>query len=125
MTKPSDFILNSDYLSLAQTGSTEFTAYFAQATLPAGQPYTQYQDFSAKGDAGGIDMYLVSLNGSDYAIGPEYVSSVVNPFLSVIAFRISPTKIRVQLHGYSSSGYNMPMQTVKLKVSSFKAPNVL
>lgn len=126
MTKPSDFIMNSDYLSLAQTSSDELTAYFPQATIQGGQPYTTYQDFQVKATPGAIDMFLVSLNGTDYVVGPEYVISDSTAFLNVVAFRNTPSTIRVQLHGYTSysGGYVMPTQTIKLKISSFKPPNV-
>lgn len=126
MTKPSDFIMNSDYLSLAQTSSDELTAYFPQATVQAGQPYTTYQDFQVKATTGAVDMFLVSINGSNYAIGPEYALSSTAPFLSIIAFRNTPSTIRVQVHAFTSQsgGYVMPTLTVKLKISSFKPPNV-
>lgn len=136
MTKPSDFILNSDYLSLAQTGSKEITAYFPAETFPAGYQYTRTQDFTVEPSKGAIDMFLISLNGADYVLGASLIDSLIGTDwqgqshdynLEFLVIRTNPTTIQVQLHEYNTSpnGYSMPTQTVKVKVSSFKAPNVL
>ena len=126
MTKPSNFILNSDYLALAQTDTEELTAYFLQETFPAGQSYTRTQDFTVPESQGAIDMFLISLNGADYVLGASLTVSVMQPYLEFIVLRTSPTNIQIQLHEYTSQtgGYDMPMQTVKVKVASFKPPNL-
>ena len=126
MTKPNNFIMNSDYLSLAQTGSAEFTAYFPSETFQAGTPYTRTQDFTVQSQRGAVDMFLISLNGGDYNLGAKYEISRNSPFLNILIYRTNPSTIRVQLHEFTSQtgGYTMPMQTVKFKVSSFKPPNV-
>lgn len=125
MTKASDFIMNTDFLALAQTGTAEFTAYFPSGTFTPGQPYEQTQDFSLKATNGAIDRILISRNGGAYTVGNSLTIST-NPALSIFVFRPNASTLRIRLYGYtaSSSGYTMPAQTIKVKVSSFKPPNV-
>lgn len=126
MTKPSDFTMNSDYVSLAQTASTELTAYFPAEHFNAGQQITRTRDFTVSPSQGSVDMFLISLNGDDYTLGAKLVSSVMNPLLQFRVYRVNQNTIRVNLHEYNntSGGFDMPMQTVKIKVSSFKPPNI-
>ena len=126
MTKPSNFILNSDYLALAQTGTTEFTAYFSAENFSAGQTHIRTRDFTVQSSQGSIDMVLISLNGGDYILGSRLTESTMQPTMSFFVRRTSPTNIQVQLRLYTSrtGGYSMPLQTVKVKVSSFKPPNI-
>ena len=123
MTKPSDFILNTDYLALAQTNTAEFTAVFAAETFPSGQANDRSQDFTVPASKGTIDRVLISINGGDYTVGSRLVLSTI-PALSIYVYRPNATTIRVRLHEFGSSSYSMPMQTVKVKVSSFKSPNI-
>lgn len=126
MTKPSEFILNSDYLALAQTGTTEFTAYFSAETFSAGSTHIRTRDFAVASSQGSIDTTLISLNGGDYILGSHLTDNAMQPTMSFFVRRTSPTNIQVQLRVYTSysGGYDMPAQTVKVKVSSFKPPNV-
>lgn len=126
MTKPSEFILNSDYLALAQTGATELTAYFSAENFSAGATHVRTRDFTVASSQGSIDMTLISLNGGDYVLGSRLTNSTMQPTMSFFVRRTSPTNIQVQLRVYTSStgGYSMPLQTVKVKVASFKPPNV-
>lgn len=127
MTKPNDFILNSDYLALAQTNNaTEFTAIFAAETFPAGYAYDRTQDFKAPSSPGAIDMYLTSLNGGEYNLGNYIVISSGSPTLSIYISRVTSNVIRVRLHEFTNQtgGYSMPMQTLKIKVTSFEPPDV-
>ena len=127
MTKPSDFILNSDYLALAQTGSAEGMAVFAAETFPAGTAYTRTADFTVPATPGAIDMFLVSRNGDDYTIGSSRTISMNSPNLWISIYRLNATTIRVMLREFTNTtgGYSMPTQTIRVKVSSFKPPNVL
>ena len=123
MTKASDFIMNTDFLALAQTGTAEFTAYFPSATFTPGQPYEQSQDFSLETTNGAIDRILISRNGGAYTVGNSLNIST-NSALSIFVFRPNSSTLRVRLYGYSSSEYTMPAQTIKVKISSFRPPNV-
>lgn len=131
MTKPNDFILNSDYLALAQTSKTEFTAYFPAASFTPGYAYNTHQDFTVPSSPGAIDMCLVSLNGGEYKSASNIdLSNLYGSqplyFLAIQVYRVGATTMRVSLHGFTNYtyGYNMPLQTVKVKVASFKPPNV-
>lgn len=132
MTKPSDFILNSDYLALSQTDSQELTAIFAPEHFDGGYQNTRTRDFTVNPSQGAIDMFLISLNGADYVLGASLLERQYGQgdppyyYLEFLVMRTSPTNIQVQLHEacYYPGGFDMPMQTVKVKVSSFKPPNI-
>ena len=126
MTKPSDFTLNSDYLSLTQTGSVEGTVIFAAEHFDSGTMYTRTQDFKVPSQPGAVDMFLLSRNGSDYTLGSQIIVSMNAPNFWIITYRLNADTIRVMLRVFLSQigGYDMPMQTIKVKVSSFKPPNV-
>lgn len=126
MTKPNDFILNSDYLALAQTNKSEFTAIFPAESFQPGYPYDRTQDFTVPYSPGAIDLCMVSINGGDYVVGSSITLSMNYPILIVTIMRVDSKTMRVNLHEFNSrtGGYDMPMQTVKVKVASFKPPNV-
>ena len=126
MTKPKDFIFNSDYLALAQTDKNEFTAIFPAESFPGGYTYDRTQDFTVPYTPGAIDMFLLSLNGGDYTLGNAITIESHIYELYIFASRIDARTIRVRLHEFNSqtSGYNMPMQTVKVKLTSFAPPNL-
>lgn len=131
MTKPNDFILNSDYLALAQTNKTKFTAYFPAASFTPGYPYEAHQDFTVPPSEGAIDMCLTSYNDGPYKLASVIDASKLQGsqplyFLTISIYRINAKTMRVNLHGFTNYtyGYNMPAQTIKVKVSSFNPPNV-
>lgn len=125
MTKPSDFILNSDYLALTQTSKSEFTAFFPSETFPGGYMYNRTQDFTVPYLAGAIDTFLLSLNGSKYMIGACLLVDANSPSIEFSVYRVNPNTIRVRLHEFNSdhNGYTMPDQTLKVKVNSFIPPD--
>ena len=133
MTKPNDFILNSDYLSLAQTYSTELTAVFPAETFQPGSTEVRTVDFTVPKSQGAIDMFLISLNGADYELGASLLDHQISPqqgppyyYLEFLVVRTSPTNIQIQMHEFNQStgGVSLPTYNVKVKVSSFRPPNV-
>lgn len=132
MTKPSNFTMNSDYVSLAQTDSDEFTAFFAPEHFDSGYQNTRTRDFTVKTSKGAIDMFMISLNGADYVLGADLLAHQIGQgdppyyYLDFLVLRTGPSTIQVQLHEacYYTGGFDMPMQTVKVKVASFKPPNL-
>ena len=126
MTKPSNFIANSDYLSLAQKSTTEFTVVFPQEHFPGGYSYDRTQDITVPSINGAIDEIMISHNGSDYYLGNYLVIESNSPSLSFYVYRPAPDKLRVRLHTYNSAigGYDMPTQTIKVRASSYLPPNV-
>lgn len=126
MTKPSDFTLNSDYLSLTQTGSEEGMVVFAAEHFDPGTMYTRTQDFKVSSQPGAVDMFLLSRNGGEYTLGSQIIVSLNTPNFWIITYRLNANTIRVMLRVFLSQtgGFDMPMQTIRVKVSSFKPPNV-
>ena len=126
MTKPSQFIANSDYLSLAQKSTTEFTVVFPQETLPEGQTSIRTHDITVSSVTGAVDEIMISRNNSDYYLGNLLVVNANSPSLSFYVYRSSPDTLQVRLCSYNSTagGYAMPTQTIKVRVSSYLPPNV-
>lgn len=126
MTKPSSFILNSDYLALAQSGRSEFTASFPAQTHQGGYAYDTDRDFQVASIPGAIDRVLISRNGGDYVLGSYLVvDDPSGAFVTIKVFRPNSSTVRVRLHVYSSqTTYTVPAQTVKVKISSFQPPNI-
>ena len=125
MTKPSNFIMNSDYLSLAQKNTTETTIVFAQEHFEPGS-YDRTQDITVPAIAGAIDEIMISRNGGDYKLGNSLVVTPNSPSLGFTIYRPNPSTLRIVLHTFNSQsgGYSMPTQTLKIRVSSFLPPNV-
>lgn len=126
MTKPSDFVFNTDYLPIAQDGqSKSYTAYFTSETFQAGQTYDRYVDFTTTPVKGAIDRIMISHNGSNYTVGNNLTVDVSPTALSFSVYRTSPSNIRVRMHVfYQNAAYTQPSQTIAIKVSSFQPPNV-
>ena len=120
--------MNSDYLALTQKNNSEFTAVFAPETFAGPtQIYNRYAEFTVPAIKGAIDEIMVSRNGQPYKLGASLWTGTVNPAsIGLIINRINPTTIQVHLRVvvYNVSSYSMPMQTVKIKVSSFFPPNI-
>ena len=117
--------MNTDYLALAQTAKREINAFFTTETFSAGQQHNRTQDFTVPRKQGAIDRILISRNGGNYIVGDKLIVSTSPVAMYINVFRTSPTTIRVRLHVYSAqSDYNMPTQTLNIKVDSFQPPNV-
>lgn len=125
MTKPNDFILNTDYLALAQVSTSEFTAVFPAETFAGGQANDRTRDFTLRATAGAIDRIMISHNGGAYTLGNSLTISIM-PTVIIYVYRPDASTLRIRLHEYTSSsgGYSMPTQTIQVKVSSFRPPNV-
>lgn len=126
MTKPSNFIANSDYLSLAQKSTTEFTVVFPQEHFNPGSSYDRNQDINIPSIKGAIDEIMISVNGSEYYLGNYININSNSPSLDFYVYRPSPDVLRVRLHTHNvdSGGYDMPTQTLKIRASSYLPPNV-
>ena len=125
--KPSDFILNSDYLSIAQVSSNTFTLAIGAGSL-TGNNYTERNiDFKIRAQKGACDRILISKDGGRYYIGSY---RQLNPNTDIYGFiqlaRTSADNLRakVVLENYSTSTESYPTMTFSIKVSSFRPPNV-
>lgn len=71
MTKPSDFILNSDYLTIAQASTTKpYTVYFPPQTFPhSGQIIDSFhidREIPSVAVPGAVDRVAIEYNGTRY-----------------------------------------------------------
>lgn len=127
MMRPSDFILNSDYLSIAQVSSKTYSVTMAGGTLVATGYTEQNFDFAAKAQVGASDRAMISKDGGRYYLGSY---RQLNPAGTIYGFirvyRTSATNIRAQvvLENLSGSSASYPAMTFSIKVSSFAPPNV-
>ena len=138
MTKPSDFIFNSDYLALAETSRRSLFV-----SIPP-MDYTQYQgwdfpisytvDLDCPAVTGAIDQFQLGYNGTtfygDQIIYNAYeISSGVwsnNWVLSVVRKNANQIEVMVYFFPQSEvSGTKTPQITLNIAVCSFKPPNIL
>ena len=133
MTKPSSFILNSDYLALAQVDNQTYTVNVAGGTLAQNGYTEQNFDFTTSSQSGAIDRIVIKNGSNEYLLGaymrlePSWNTSYtdnVAGFLQV--FRTSSTNIRAQfmLQNFSSGSASYPAMTFTIKVSRFLPPNL-
>lgn len=128
MTKPNLFIINSDYLSIAQTSRHTYTYIVPAGTIPAGGQTTQSTDFSIPEQKGAIDHVMVKLDNGNYTLGQRFtVDFNANSGATLSAYRTSPNTLHAEVVVSNLAGaspVNYPMMTFTIKVSSFKPPNI-
>ena len=123
--KPNDFILNTDYLSLAQTDKRTLSVFFAPETFSGGTAHNRTQDYTIPRTQGAIDRILISHNGGSFKVGDRLVISTAPNLAYINVYRTNPSTIRVRRHVYTSqSSYSLPTQNIQIKLASFKPPNV-
>lgn len=126
---PDDFIMSSDYLSIAQVGSNTYNVSVNGGTLEGNNGYTeQVFNFTTKAQQGSVDRILISKDGDPYELASRLQ---LNPNGQIFGFlqvyRTSKTNLRAQLvlENYGPSSETYPAMAFKIKISSFKSPNVL
>lgn len=135
MTKPSDFILNTDYLSIAQVGRNTYTF-----TMPGGSlaPWAFVErdfDFTTDTQNGMIDNILIKKDSDPYLnctyerLQPTTTSDgIIVGEISV--YRPSSTQIRARIIlenqslTYPEVTLSYPSMTFTIKVASFLPPNI-
>lgn len=125
--KPSNFILNTDYLSIAQISSGNHTVTVPAGTLAAGASTEQNSNFSVTAQAGAVDRVLISKDGGRYYVGSyRQINPAGTIYGFVNVFRTSTNNIRVQvvLENQSGSSATYPAMVFGIKMSSFAPPNV-
>lgn len=131
--RPSDFILNSDYLSIAQVSSNKYDITVGAGSLTVNNSSTQNFDFNTSAQTGIIDRVSISKDGGSFRIGsnmtfyPTWQSDLSNNVRGdLFVYRIDKTHIRVQiiLQNYGTGTSTYPSMTFSIKVSSFRPPNV-
>lgn len=134
--KPSDFIMNSDYLSIAQIASNTYSVNIPAGSIVADGYMEQNFDFTTREQVGTIDNVLIKKDNDTFIHGdymwvqPTTTSSgIVAGFVRV--FRPSSTQIRIQIvlenYSYVYPGVTLtyPAMQFMVRVSSFKVPNIL
>ena len=135
MVKPSDFILNTDYLSIAQVGRNTYTCTMPGGTLAAWAFAERNFDFTTTAQNGAIDNILIKKDNDPY-LNCSYMrlqpttdtDGIIVGQISV--FRTSSTNLRVQVilenQSYIIPGPTLsyPSMTFTIKVASFLPPNV-
>lgn len=131
--KPSDFILNSDYLTLANVENRTYTATIAGAVIPTSGSYTLSYTFPCKAVGQTITRaymhHSVWNNSSIWGVGRSGSTSWRNSSNEAIQetyLVTTPTdstiKLTVALSG--DAGAIVPSHTITIKVFRFKVPNV-
>lgn len=146
MTKPSNFILNTDYLALSQTNTGgPFTLTFPQAAYPVVSGYaselTRTRDFTYKSTAGALDEFQIEYGGKTYAC--HYLQQEPNEEARTIGgifvlyrseswyfwlHRKDANTITATLtnmpNNLATTSYAIPAMTFKVSVVSFRPPNL-
>ena len=125
--KPSDFILNSDYLSIAQVDSRTL-----EFTIPSGSvavnSYTiQNLDFTVPVINGAINRILISKDGSNYCVGSLlnfWPSEYVRGDIYISRQSSNTIRVTVSYQNYGQSTQTYPSATFSIKITSFTSPNV-
>ena len=127
--KPNDFSMNTDYLSITQTGKYTFTVVVPGGTVPAGGQTIQYYDFVIPAQKGAIDQMMIKRDNGNYNLG-HMLSIYENgtPIGSIWAERTVSSNMQAEVsidNFFSSSALTYPTMTFTIKVASFKPPNVV
>lgn len=143
MMRPNDFIKNTDYLALAQTGcSNEFVANFPAKAYPS-QNYEfwdadDWQDFNFQSVRGAIDQFRLKVGDNEWYVGntvekpsPFNQSTLMmeNGGYAILVYRISANTIRVRCIRYAPEGSfpsvpYAPAILVKVRGIAFRPPNI-
>lgn len=128
MAKPNKFIMNTDYLSIAQSGKYTNTYVVNGGTIPAGGQVIQEFDFSIPQQKGAIDQTMISMNSSEFKVGNRYgitINSEAGGWLSIQ--RTAPGTLHAELvlnNFFGSGPATYPAMVFTIRVSSFLPPNV-
>lgn len=128
--KASDFTLNSDFLSVAQNASKEFTVHVGAGSLMPGEMSNQEFNFVSPTSNGSIDRIMIKKDSGEYWVGYHLDFYLEDRGLIVGALDIlrpDKTNIQAKLVIWSNAAYetiSYPNMTFKIKVASFKVPNV-
>lgn len=122
--KPEEFTLNTDFLSLAGTGTAYFAASFGSETFQGGSTFTRERDISINASKGSIDRILIDHNNNGYTVGNSVQVSTGEGYFTIVVFRVNAFTLRVRLHGYAYTTFTMPDQIIRIRIASFKPPNI-
>lgn len=142
MTKPSDFILNSDYLTIAQASTTSpYTVYFPSRAFPTNagiiNSFHVDQEIPSTAVVGAVDRIAIEYNGTRYVA--DTINKPADPLLEyeleydqfwvLTVFRKDRTTLVARVTYFpptrSSSVPSTPALTFTISATSFRPPNVV
>ena len=127
MTAPNKFIMNTDYLSIAQSGKYSYTYIRNGGTIPAYGQIVEHQDFTVPAQKGSIDQIMVSLNGGNLKIGSRFGFDVdsASGFLSVYRTNASTLRVELWINNLNGgSSVSFPLLNFTIKGLTFLPPNI-
>lgn len=128
MTAPNKFIINTDYLSIAQSGKYSHTYIRNSGTVPAYGQIVEHQDFTVPSQKGAIDQVMISLNGSSLKVGTRFGFDLENNGSGYLAvYRTNPNTLRAELwinNLFNPSAVNFPLLNFIIKGLTFLPPNL-
>lgn len=145
--KASNFTLNSDFLSIAQTGGKEFSVFVGGGVLQESQQSVQEFSFAMPVQNGSIDRIMLKKDSSNWMVGyylscypdvteawwidsggtKHYVDGSGLIVAQLIIYRSDKNTLKAKVVIWNNS----PSLTItyasmifRIKISSFKVPNV-
>ena len=139
--KPSDFILNSDYLTIAQVSSTQpYTVYYPSRVFPTVgntmKPFHVDYEIVSPATPGAIDYFYITYNGINYHASQIYSPPEFNlqppyeqgQYWVLNVYRKDAKTIVARCDfvppSVATSVPSTPSLTFTISASSFKPPNV-
>ena len=119
--------MNTDYLSIAQSGKYSHTYVRNGGTVAAHGQIVEHQDYTVPSQKGSIDQIMISLNGGALKLGNRYGFDAGNASGYLDVYRINPTTLRAELwinNLNNPSAANFPLLNFTIKGLSFLPPNV-
>lgn len=122
---PNNYILNSDYLALANVSSNDFTVNAAGGTVSGNIP-TQTYNFTVPATTSVIDRVQVSYGGQTVAGTDTHIKISSNATVGVQVYRTTATNIRVNLSffPYAAASGSWSAFTLNIHVDSFAPLNL-
>lgn len=127
MTKPNEFTMNTDYLTIARTGRQTFNYYTVSETVAAGGQVVRSQDFTIAAQKGAIDSIQIKKDSEPYMLGRNLSENVGTGAWVLDAQRTSSNTFHVEIaynNLMGSSSLTFPAMSFTIKVTTFKPPNV-
>ena len=143
MTKPSDFILNSDYLTISQASTTNpYTVYYPSQLFPVSagvmNSFHLDRDIPSPAVAGAVDRVSIEYNGTRY-VG-DRIDKPADPIIvqgeleydqcwTLVVYRKNKNTLVASVMFYpptrSESVPSSPSLTFTISATSFRPPNVV
>ena len=125
--KPNDFIMNSDYLSIAQIGKYNFELTIQSTTIAGNDQIVSEVEFGAISQKGAIDQIMICVNNGEFRIGNRYAYTInTNVGIILYVYRKNQSTIAVtySINNGNSSSVVVPTTKFKIKIISFKPPTM-